>query len=441
MTNEKADQQVSATNTATPISSSERFYSMDMLRGIAVLGILVMNIYAFAMPYPAYTNPLLMGGTDSLNLGIWFFTHLIFDQKFLAIFSMLYGAGMIMMLDRAIAKGAKGGRIFYRRSLWLLVFGVIHGYFIWFGDILFGYAISGMIVFFFRNKSAKSLIRTGVIFLLIGTGLTLMSSVFMKQLKEVSAQVDVMVEQGQEVPEEMMELKGEWELNKAFMDPGEEELRTDVEAYKGSYSDILDVRVPYVMMMQLSGTFFFILWRAGGLMLIGMGLIRLGVINGKRDASFYRKMMLYCYGIGFPIMLYSAYDLYLHDFNNFYFFGWGMMPNYWGSVLIALGHLALVNYLFKTNALTRILTAFSNVGRMAFTNYLSQSIILTTIFYGYGLNLYAEVPRLGQMGIVVAMISFQLYFSRWWLSRYHFGPAEWLWRSLTYWKSQKLARN
>ncbi len=440
MENQTAESIAPAQSGASPIASSERFYSMDMLRGIAVLGILVMNIYAFAMPFAAYNNPLVMGGTDALNLGTWFFTHIIFDQKFLAIFSMLYGAGMIMMLDRAVARGAKGGRIFYRRSFWLLLFGMVHAYFIWFGDILFGYAVSGMIVFLFRNKKAKTLIISGVVFLIIGTLLTVASSVFMSQLKGAAEEAERLIAAGEEVPAELMQLKDEWDLNRAFMDPGEEELTKDITAYKGTYAEILDFRVPMAVMMQLSGTFFFILWRAGGLMLIGMGLMRLGIVNGQRDAGFYRKMMLIAYGIGLPMMLYSAYDLYQHDFDNFYFFGWGMMPNYWGSVAIALGHVALVNYLFKTNKMQGLLNRFSHVGQMAFTNYLMQSIILTTVFYGYGLNLYTEIPRFAQMGFVLVVIVLQIIYSRWWLERYKFGPAEWLWRSLTYWKRQPFIR-
>lgn len=435
MENQQQNDQIEQ-QTATPIAANERFYSMDMLRGVAILGILVMNIYAFAMPFPAYNNPLIMGGTDSLNLGTWFFTHVIFDQKFLAIFSMLYGAGMIMMLDRAVARGAKAGGLFYRRSFWLLLFGMLHGYFIWFGDILFGYAVSGMIVFLFRNRKPKTLIISGVVFLLIGSLLTLMTSVYMGKAQSAAVQVEQMLAEEQEVPAQLLELKEQWDLNSAFMDPGEDEISKDVQIYKGSYADILEFRIPYVMMMQLSGTFFFILWRAGGLMLIGMGLMRLGIINGKRETPFYRKMMLYGYGIGLPMMFYSGYDMYQHEFDGLYYFGWGMMPNYWGSVLIALGHVGLVNYLYKTNGLQRLLTRFAHVGRMAFTNYLMQSIVLTTVFYGYGLNLYAEVPRFAQMGFVLALIIIQLLYSKWWLERYRFGPAEWLWRSLTYWKRQ-----
>ena len=145
-------------STATPVAATERIASLDVLRGVAILGILVMNIYAFAMPFPAYSNPLLMGGTDTLNIGTWFFTHILFDQKFMSIFAMLFGAGIILMTGRAEAKGAKYGRIFYRRQLWLVVLGALHAYLFWFGDILFLYAVVGMLAYLFRNRRPRTLI-------------------------------------------------------------------------------------------------------------------------------------------------------------------------------------------------------------------------------------------------------------------------------------------
>jgi len=137
---------------AGPVLGNERIVSLDALRGVAILGILVMNIYAFAMPFIAYSNPLAMGGVEAHNIGTWFFTHIFFDQKFLSIFAMLFGAGMILMTGRAEARGARYGRIFYRRQFWLLVIGALHGYLIWVGDILFNYAAMGMLVYLFRKS-------------------------------------------------------------------------------------------------------------------------------------------------------------------------------------------------------------------------------------------------------------------------------------------------
>ena len=115
------------TEKSQPVLAAERITSIDTLRGVAVLGILVMNIYGFAMPFVAYQNPLAMGGTEWYNLGTWFFTHILFDQKFMTIFSLLFGAGLILMTDRAEARGVDNTATWYRRSFWLLIIGALHG--------------------------------------------------------------------------------------------------------------------------------------------------------------------------------------------------------------------------------------------------------------------------------------------------------------------------
>ena len=150
----------------SPVSSEERIGSLDALRGVAILGILVMNIYAFAMAFPAYFNPLLWGGADELNLGVWRFTHLFFDQRFLSIFAMLFGAGIVLMSERAEAKGRSFTGFYYRRQFWLVVIGAIHAYLIWAGDILVLYALIGMLAYLFRRLKPRTLIIIAIPLLL-----------------------------------------------------------------------------------------------------------------------------------------------------------------------------------------------------------------------------------------------------------------------------------
>ena len=411
---------------------------MDTLRGVAVLGILVMNIYAFAMPFAAYNNPLIMGGTDPLNLGTWFVTHIVFDQKFLAIFAMLYGAGMVMMTERAEAKDAKITGVFYRRSFWLLVIGIIHGYLVWVGDILFAYALVGMLVFLLRRRSPKTLIIVGLLMLPVANLLSLGGGAYMLELRDEALALEARQEAGEELTDEELATIDEWEKTAEFVAPDAEDLQRDIDAYRGSYLGILEFRIPTISMLQIQGTLFFLLWRAGGLMLIGMALMKLGVLKAQRSGGFYRNMMLIGYGIGLPIMAFSAYDLYSNEFDGMYMFRVGMATNYWGSIFVAMGHIGLVMRLVRAGALVSLQKRFAAVGRMAFSNYLAHSLVMTTIFYGYGLNLYTEIPRFAQMGFVAALIGLQLLYSPWWLSRFRFGPAEWLWRSMTYWRWQPM---
>ena len=177
------------TNAAAPVPGSERLASLDVLRGVAILGILVMNIYAFAMPLPAYNNPLIMGGTEAINIGTWFVTHILFDQKFMSIFSMLFGAGMILMMDRAESRGAAFGPIYYRRTFWLLLLGMLHGYLVWFGDILFHYALMGMIVYPFRKASPGILIAVACAILPITLLINFASSFYIEDLQSQAVEI------------------------------------------------------------------------------------------------------------------------------------------------------------------------------------------------------------------------------------------------------------
>jgi uncharacterized protein len=169
--------------------------------------------------------------------------------------------------------------------------------------------------------------------------------------------------------------------------------------------------------------------------------MKIGVLGAERSAGFYRAMMVVCYGIGLPLTAYSALDLHAHGFDALYAMSAGSSANYFGSIVVGLGHVALVMLLIKSGFVQGLLRRFAAVGRMALSNYLMHSIILTSVFYGYGLGLYASIPRFWQMGFVAAVIGLQLVLSPWWLARYEFGPAEWLWRSLTYWKRQPMARS
>lgn len=440
MTEEQARPATTPDQVPGPVAQSERYTSLDTVRGVAVLGILIMNIYGFAMPFPAYMNPLIMGGTEWYNMGTWFVTHILADQKFMSIFSMLFGAGIVLMWERAQARNAKFGRIYYRRMFWLLVIGAIHGYLIWFGDILFSYAAVGMLLYAARKWKPRTLIIVACLMLPVASLMSVGSSYYMEQLKSNATNIAALQESGEEITDKQQAQLEEWETIGQFFSPSPEHVQQDLDAYRGSYGDIMEVRVPLVVSMQVNNMLFFMLWRVGGLMLLGMAMMKMGIFTGQREPATYKRMMLFGYGLGLPLLVYSAWILNAHDFDGLYFMRSGHLPNYVGSILIALGHIGLIVRLVQTGALAALMARFAAVGRMAFTNYLTHSIVLTTIFYGYGFGLYGEIPRAAQMLFVAAMLGFQLWLSPWWLARYRFGPAEWLWRSLTYWKRQPMRR-
>lgn len=423
-----------------PVPGTERITAIDTLRGVAVLGILVMNIYGFAMPFMGYNNPLMYGGVEWYNLGTWFATHIVFDQKFMTIFSMLFGGGLVIMWERATARGAPFGRIYYRRQFWLLLIGALHAYLIWFGDILFHYALMGMFVYLFRKLQPKTLIIIACFMLPVAPLLSFGSSVYIAKLGVQVEEVEAQIEAGETPTEEQLAAKQEWDEMAPFISPGQEELEKDLSVYRSDYGSILEFRAPMVVMMQTQATLFFILWRVGGLMLLGMALMKLGVLSGKHDAAFYRRMLVIGYGLGLPVMLFSAYSLSAHQWDGQYQFRIGMVPNYIGSILVAMGHIAAVMLIVKRGLFSALMARCTAVGRMALSNYLMHSIVLTTIFYGYGLGLYGTIPRIWQMAFVAGLLGFQLWLSPIWLDRFRFGPVEWLWRSLTYWRRQPMRR-
>jgi uncharacterized protein len=174
--------------------------------------------------------------------------------------------------------------------------------------------------------------------------------------------------------------------------------------------------------------------------LLGMALMKLGVLSGERSADFYRRMAVIGYGAGLPLVILSAVMLDAHSFDPLYVARYGGIPNYFGSILVAFGHIGAVFLIVKSDAMHAIVDRLAAVGRTALSNYLAQSLVMTTVFYGYGFGLYAEVPRFWQQAFVAALVALQLLLSPWWLKYFRFGPAEWLWRSLTYGQRQPMRR-
>ena len=322
----------------------------------------------------------------------------------------------------------------------MMLLGAVHAYLIWFGDILFMYAAVGMLAYLFRNLRPRTLIIVACFLLPVTLLLSYGMGSQVEKTKIEVVEATELQKAGETLTTEQEKLLEEWKEMRAFMAPDSETVRKDVEIHQSGYVDITVDRVPGAAMMQVFGFFFFGLWRVLALMLIGMALMKTGLLSAERTTGFYRLMMLICYGIGMSLTVFSAIDLNAHAYDPTYAMQNGGLANYFGSIIVGLGHVGLIMLLIKTGFVRRLLDRFAAVGRMALTNYLMHSVILTTVFYGYGLGLYGEIPRFWQMGFVVAVIVLQLGTSPWWLARYRFGPVEWLWRSLTYWQRQPMRR-
>jgi uncharacterized protein len=393
-----------------------------------------MNIYAFAMPFAAYMNPLLYGGERGIDLHTWTFTHLLFDQKFMTIFSMLFGAGLVLMGRRAV----RFAGVYYRRILWLMLIGLLHGYLLWMGDILFFYAVCGLLLYPLRKLSPRTLLIIGIVLIMIGVPINIGMGYIQDYMRNTVAEVEALLDSGEKPSETQIGLADAWEQMRSFMAPTPDEIDRQIARHRSGYWDITVARVPEMIGSQIFGIFIFVLWRVGGLMVLGMALMKLGVFAAERSRRFYVRCVAIGYGLGLPLVAYSAYALHAHRFDFVYAAKNLSVYNYFGSILMALGHTAVVMLVCKSGALPRLRARLAEVGRMAFTNYLAQSLICTTLFYGYGFGLFGHVGRFAQMGIVLLVWTVLIAFSAFWMSRFRFGPAEWLWRSLTYWRRQPM---
>jgi uncharacterized protein len=434
---------VAAAAVAEPVAAGERFTSVDVLRGFALLGILAMNIVAFAWPGPAYGDPLRGGGFEGTDRAIWFFNHLVFEAKMMTIFSMLFGAGLVLMNDRAAARGTSFRRIYYRRILALLLIGAIHAYLIWSGDVLFIYAECGLLLYFFRNKTPKTLIIVGATFMLLVIPLVLGFGAAIDGMKRVSARVDAQVAAGETPSRFDRRIHDLWvnslqEKFKPNLEQKTKDWNKELEVYRGGYLGIIKHHAIEQLVEQtigfVLGGFLFV----GARMLLGMGLMKIGVFSAERSRKFYLWMVGLGYGIGLPLMVFDALELIRHEFKSDYMLHGGVFYNAFGSLVVALGHVGLVMLIVQSGALSWLTRRLAAVGRMALTNYLTHSIVCTTLFYGYGFGLFGTINRTGLAAIVLAIWAFQLWMSPIWLKHFRFGPAEWLWRTMTYGKRQPM---
>ena len=409
---------MTATTPLSPTEATSRYQSLDLIRGIAVAGILIMNIYAFANIYAYYVNPKALGEPSTIDLITWFVTHIFADQKFYTLFSMLFGAGIMLMAQRAIANNTGATGLHYKRMFWLLCFGVLHAIFIWYGDILVTYAITGLWVYWFaRNTTAKTKITVGSILIAIMVAMMTMFAVF-----------------GGDVPDEDMK-----DMIDMFA-PSESFIAQETAVYTSTYSAQLDHRVNFFTTNLPMMALFFGLFRIGGSMLLGMGLYQLGILTAERSKSFYIKMMVICFLIGFGVLAYDNFLLIESNFSMNKAMLSFMSLNSFAAVFVALGYIGLFCLWVKSDKLQGFRKRLEAVGRMAFTNYISQSIICTLLFYSHGFGLFAQLDRYQLMIIVAVIFISQLIWSPWWLSRYRYGPLEWLWRSLSYGKLQPFKR-
>jgi len=300
--------------------------------------------------------------------------------------------------------------------LWLVVFGVIHAYSLWYGDILYAYGMCGLAVYLFRHRAPRTLIAIGLSLVAVASLVAMFWQVTMPYWP----------------PGVVAEVEAEWWV------PPPAAIEAQNVAYRGGWTAQQRYRGPSSFYIQTDHFLADTMWRAGGLMLVGMALFRLGVLSAERSRTFYLRMMAIGFGVGLPIILYGVRYREASDWSVWSAFFGGEQFNYWASLLVAMGWIGLVMLVCQEPRAKPMVRPLAATGRMALSCYLLQTIICTTIFYGHGFGLYGSVDRVGQTGVVLVVWAFLLAACPVWLRHFRFGPFEWLWRSLTYWKLQPM---
>jgi uncharacterized protein len=393
-----------------PVSPKERIAVLDLLRGFAVLGILAMNIQFFAMPGAAYFNPTAYGDLTGVNLAVWFVSHVFFDIKFISMFSMLFGAGILLMLERNEKRGVeRTGRLHMRRMGWLLLFGLVHAYLLWAGDVLYTYAVCGAIFWLFRKRSPVTLLRLAVVMLAVGMALWGFLGFTMPYWPE----------------EARADMQADWA-------PDQEEIAEEVATMQGSWLEQMPLRAQGAFFMQLPGFLMFGLWRVGAMMFLGMAMLSSGFLTGNWGSDRYRKVAMWTGLLGLALVLFGVRENFAHGWSLEYSMFFGLLWNFAGGTLLAVCYASVLIYVWKQGWLRGLTRRLESVGRMAFTNYILQTVVCTLIFNGHGLGLFGQVERGQQALVVLAVWALILVGSPIYLQRYGQGPLEKLWRRLTY---------
>jgi uncharacterized protein len=422
-----------------PTDRQERIGMLDTTRGIAVLGILIMNITGFGLPN-SYDDPTNWGGSEGLDLTVWRVAALLFEGTMRGMFTLLFGAGALLFLQRHAARnpGLLPADLFFRRTMWLIVFGLVNAYvLLWSGDILYYYGVVGLLLFVFRNVAPRKLIVASAVIMILQTAVSVSEWSDYREASTTAAAAQQARSAGNVLtPQQSEAIESITRINEGFK-PSPEELQKTVNTVRKSYSSALGHIAQESWHFETVFFFQHGLLECLGMMLLGMALLKLGVLDGTASRRVYATLLAVGYAIGLAVNLFEATNLTRDNFSID-----ALMTSYLtydlGRIPMTLGHIGLIGLLYRMPALSGAMRTLAATGQMALTNYLSQSLICMFLFTGAGLALYGRFQRHELYYVVVAIWIVQLIWSPLWLRRFRFGPAEWVWRSLTYWKKQPM---
>lgn len=419
--------------TITPLQNSDRIQSLDVMRGIVLFGILLMNINGFGLA-KAYEDPTVSGGSEGWDLITWITTNLLFEGTMRGLFSLLFGVGMFVLLDRLEKRGAgmEAANIYFRRLTWMLIFGLVHGYLLlWVGEILYNYALMGFLLFSFRNLVPKKLITIAIVLFSLGALWTYSDYKNNVKLMSQVALVKTYKSEGKALTRELMEADQKWQEIQWKRSP--EYIANHVDNMHKGYFDIVSFLVPTNNNFNEHDSFRYDLWDVLSMMLLGIAFFKLKILTAEKSYRFYLTMVIVGYGIGLSVNYYEIKTIMDSNFSIL-----GFSKSYLtydlGRVMVSIGHIGLIMILCKLLILMWLKNRLAAVGKMALTNYVMHSVICMFVFTGVGFGLFGKLQRHELLYVVFSIWIFQLILSPIWLKYFYFGPLEWGWRYLSYLK-------
>jgi uncharacterized protein len=382
-----------------------------------VLGILLMNVVSFGLPPAAYMNPHAFGHRGTLDDAVWAVMFVAVDGKMRGLFSLLFGASLLLVVERAEAKGENAAGVHYARMAWLLLFGMAHLLLVWPGDILQHYALVGMAAYLFRRQSPAQQVSLGIVLVVAQT---LLLAGLPVGIHSVAAEIAG----GHPSPDALAAWRSYAE---SFGVPARDDLIADLAANRGDYAGLFRYRLADSLWLPVQS-----LWSVGmetlAYMLFGMAALRTGLLSGDWQRETYRRLAALCLGVG--VACYAAMTWYTwasgFDMEAVALTGMTLSTPVRPVMIVGWACLVLAAARHR-GALARRVSA---VGRMAFTNYILCSLICGWLFGGWGLGWYGYLSRAELYVVVAAIWASMLGGSAPWLARFRFGPLEWLWRSL-----------
>jgi uncharacterized protein len=410
---------------AGPVPAAERIQALDVARGIAVLGVLLMNIWAFAGPQAFFDYPFAIADRAGAPVATWVVIHTLFEGSQRTLLSLLFGAGALLLMTRLDRNGPPGTArgTWYRRTFVLIAFGLVNAYvFLWPADILFVYGLAGLCLFPLRN------LRTPVLLAIMVAALAVPAVMRGLEVRDLQAlEIAAGADAGSAAA-------GEWaeELKKARPSPADDDMAADIRTMQsGSLAEIIVRQAKVSLILQLIVGLKWWFLDALAMMILGMVLCRSGILTQPAPSSRYGALSAAGFLIGLPLAMWQTSALLASDFHPVTVEITKLTYDV-RRLAMALGYLGLILLFSHAAGGLAIRRALAAVGRMALTNYLAQSILCALIFYGFGLGLYGRVTGYQLYGVVFAIWALELAWSGWWLRRYRIGPFEWVWRSLTY---------